>query len=77
MISGRGLAGAGNDRVEVHGGHFHYIPKGLEHWLYNLSDTEAIEVVGVYINAGNVAETGYEYMGDVTQEDLQFKYGDH
>lgn len=74
VISGRGLAGAGNDRVEVRGGHFHYIPKGVEHWLYNLSDTEAIEVVGIYINAGNVAETGYVYMGDVTRDDLQSEF---
>ena len=26
IISGHGLAGAGSDRVEVHGGHFHFIP---------------------------------------------------
>jgi mannose-6-phosphate isomerase-like protein (cupin superfamily) len=70
VISGHGLAGAGPDRVEVRGGHFHYIPKGVEHWLHNLSPTEPIEVVGIYIGAGNVAETGYVYMGDVTAEDL-------
>ena len=71
IISGRGLAGAGSDRVEVHAGHFHYIPPGVEHWLHNLSDTEAIEVVGIYLNAGTVAETGYVYRGNVTQEDLR------
>ena len=71
VISGHGLAGAGPDRVEVRGGHFHYIPKGVEHWLYNLSQSEPIEVVGIYIGAGNVGETGYVYMGDVTAEDLQ------
>ena len=70
IISGHGLAGAGPDRVEVRGGHFHYIPKGVEHWLYNLSRTDPIEVVGVYCGAGSVAETGYAYMGDVTKHDL-------
>lgn len=71
LISGRGLAGAGEDRVQVHAGQFHYIPKGVEHWLHNLSDTDAIEVVGVYINAASVAETGYTYLGEVSPEDLQ------
>ena len=49
---------------------FHFIPKGVEHWLYNLSDTVPIEVVGVYCDAGSVAGTGYVYMGDVTAKDL-------
>jgi len=73
VISGHGLAGAGDDRVEVHDGHFHYIPKGVEHWLHNLSETDAIEVVGVYINAANVVETGYAYLGEVSPDDLQFE----
>jgi mannose-6-phosphate isomerase-like protein (cupin superfamily) len=71
IISGHGLAGAGPDRVEVRGGHFHYIPKGVEHWLHNLSPTEPIEVVGIYIGAGSVEETGYVYMGEVTDADLK------
>ena len=71
VLSGHGLAGAGADRVEVRGGHFHYIPKGVEHWLYNLSEKEPIEVIGVYIGAGGVEETGYVYLGEVTEEDLK------
>ena len=75
IISGRGLAGAGSDRVEVRGGYFHFIPKGVEHWLHNLSDTEPIEVVGLYCGAGSVADTGYVYMGDVTPDDLKARTG--
>ena len=75
IISGHGLAGAGSDRVEVRGGHFHFIPKGVEHWLHNLSETEPIEVVGLYCGAGSVAATGYVYMGDVTSEDLAARTG--
>ncbi len=71
IISGHGLAGAGDDRVEVRGGHFHYIPPGVEHWLCNLSDTEPIEAIGLYIGSGSVEDTGYVYMGDVTEEDLK------
>ncbi len=71
IISGHGLAGAGPDRVEVTAGQFHYIPAGVEHWLYNLSETDPIHVVGVYINAGSVEETGYVYHGDVTPKDIK------
>lgn len=76
VISGHGLAGAGGDRVEVTGGQFHYIPKGVEHWLHNLSDTSPIEVVGVYIGAGSIVETEYTYKGDVTKEDLVSRSGE-
>ena len=70
LISGHGLAGAGDDRVEITTGQFHYIPAGVEHWLYNLSKTEPIQVIGVYIGSGSVAETGYIYRGEVTPEDI-------
>lgn len=70
VISGRGLAGAGDDRVEVRSGDFHYIPAGVEHWLHNLSGTDPIEVVGIYVNAASVEATGYTYLGDVTEADL-------
>lgn len=71
VMAGHGLAGAGSDRVEVHGGHFHYIPKGVEHWLHNLSKTDPIEIIGIYIGAGSVADTGYVFMGSVTEDDIQ------
>ncbi len=70
IISGHGLAGAGNDRTEVRTGQFHYIPRGVEHWLHNLSETDPIEVVGLYVNADSVAATGYVYMGEVEAADL-------
>ena len=70
LISGHGLAGAGDDRVEITACQFHYIPPGVEHWLYNLSRTEPIHVIGIYIGSGSVEETGYVYRGDVTPEDI-------
>ena len=71
VIRGRGLAGAGPDRTEVRGGHVHYIPKGVEHFMVNLSKTEPLEVIGIYIGAGSVEETGYKYTGEVTAADLR------
>jgi mannose-6-phosphate isomerase-like protein (cupin superfamily) len=73
IISGHGLVGAGDDVAEVRGGHFHFVPKGMMHWAYNLSKTEPLEAIGLYINAGSVEETGYVYMGDVTEADIKAK----
>jgi len=71
IVRGHGLAGAGPDRAEVRGGHVHYIPKGVEHFLHNLSKTEPLEAIGIYIGAGSVEETGYVYTGDVTAADIK------
>ncbi|MEK9794291.1 MAG: cupin domain-containing protein [Hyphomicrobiales bacterium] len=70
IVSGRGIAGAGGEKTEIEAGHFHYIPKGVEHWLYNTSDNEPIHAVGLYIGSGSVEETGYVYLGDVTEDDI-------
>jgi len=71
VVSGHGLAGAGSDRAEVRGGHVHYIPKGVEHFMTNLSKTEPLEVIGIYVGAGSVEETGYAFCGEVTDADLR------
>jgi len=70
VIRGHGLAGAGPDRAEVRGGHVHYIPRGVEHFMHNLSRTEPLEVIGIYVGAGSVEETGYVYTGEVSSADL-------
>jgi mannose-6-phosphate isomerase-like protein (cupin superfamily) len=70
VIRGHGLAGVGLDRAEVRGGHVHYVPKGVEHFMHNLSKTEPLEVIGIYIGAGSVEETGYLYMGEVSAADI-------
>ena len=71
IISGGGIAGAGGATEEIGAGHFHYVPADTEHWLANESADEPIVVIGWYLGAGNVAATGYVYMGDVTEADLQ------
>ena len=70
IVRGHGIAGAGTDRAEVRGGHVHYIPRGVEHFLYNTSETEPLEAIGIYVGAGSVEETGYVYTGEVTEADL-------
>ena len=71
VISGRGIVGAGDDRAEVRGGHVHYIGKGAERFMCNVSKTESLEVIGVYTGAGNLDEAGYVYMGDVSEADTK------
>jgi hypothetical protein len=46
----------------------------VEHWLVNLGRIEPLEVVGVYVGAGGVEETGYVYTGEVTEADLRGAY---
>ncbi|UCH73719.1 MAG: cupin domain-containing protein [Rhodospirillales bacterium] len=70
VIAGEGLAGAGASRGPVRAGHFHHIPAGTEHWLVNRDGAAPVEVVGVYVGAGGVDETGYVYTGDVGAADL-------
>lgn len=58
VVDGLGLAGAGDERAEVRGGHVHYVPRGVERFLVNLSTTRPLEVIGVYVGAGSIEETG-------------------
>jgi quercetin dioxygenase-like cupin family protein len=73
MIRGHGASGAGEKEYEMKAGSSHFIPRGVTHWLRNLSDTEPIEVVGVYLNAGNLKESGYVFEGEVIEKDRTFK----
>ena len=75
VIRGRGVAGAGPDRAEVRGGHIHLIPRGVEHFLCNLSATEPLEVLAVYTGAGSLEEAGYVATGEVTDADLRARTG--
>jgi hypothetical protein len=65
------VAGAGPDRAEVRGGHVHFVPKGVEHFLCNLSASERLEVIAVYTGAGSLEEAGCVATGEVTDADLR------
>jgi quercetin dioxygenase-like cupin family protein len=73
MIRGYGASGAGKEEYEMKPGCAHFILKGVTHWLRNLSDTEPIEVVGVYSHAGNLKESGYFFHGEITENDMTVK----
>ncbi len=71
VVSGEGIAGAGGSAARVRGGHVHFIPKGLEHFLVNTSKTQTLEVIGVYTGAGSVEDGAYVYSGKVAEADLK------
>lgn len=71
ILQGRGLAGVGSDRGELLAGDVHYIPAGTEHWLANLSASEDLIAPGWYIGVGGLDESGFQYMGQVTEADLK------
>ena len=75
VVSGHGLAGVGGDRGEVFAGDFHYIPAATEHWPANVSETEDLSAPGWYIGVGGLGESGFEYLGPVTEDDLKERTG--
>jgi mannose-6-phosphate isomerase-like protein (cupin superfamily) len=69
-LKGRGIVGQGNERTEVRPGHCRLMPKGSEHFFYNETKDEEGLVIGFYIGAKDVKDTGYEFRGSVTEADL-------
>jgi len=68
-LKGHGVVGQGGERAEVRPGHCRLMPKGSEHFFFNETKDEEGLVVGFYVGAGSVAETGYVYTGEVTAAD--------
>jgi quercetin dioxygenase-like cupin family protein len=74
-VDGRGLIGQSHGRAEVTPGHRRRIPQGTEHFLHNESAGQSL-VIGFYVGAGSVAESGYEHRGDVTKADIERPWPD-
>lgn len=70
-LSGYGVVGQGDSRAVVSAGHCRMMPKGSTHFFYNETKDEDAEVIGFYMNAPDVAGTGYEFHGKVEQADLE------
>ena len=69
-LKGHGIVGQGSERTEVRPGHCRLMPKGSEHFFYNETKDEEGLVIGFYVGAKNVKDTGYEFRGPVTEKDL-------
>jgi len=70
VVQGSGITGAGGKNSRVRSGHVHFIPKGVEHFIANTSNTETMEIVGVLTGAGSIEDAGYSYAGKVGVADL-------
>jgi mannose-6-phosphate isomerase-like protein (cupin superfamily) len=69
-LKGHGTVGQSGERTVVRPGHCRLMPKGSEHFFHNETKDEDGLVVGFYVGARNVADTGYEFCGSVTDADL-------
>lgn len=69
-LKGHGIVGQTNERTEVRPGHCRLMPKGSEHFFHNETKDEEGLVIGFYVGAKSVPDTGYQFCGDVTHADL-------
>lgn len=70
-LRGGGLVGAGDDRLTVGPGFARLVPRGVDHFFHNATVGEPAEVIGIYIGAGDVADSGYVFRGDLSDEELR------
>ncbi|MBO6784937.1 MAG: cupin domain-containing protein [Alphaproteobacteria bacterium] len=69
-LSGHGVVGQGDSRAVVTAGHCRLMPKGSVHFFHNETEDEDARVIGFYMNAPDVAGTGYEFHGKVEAADI-------
>ncbi len=70
-LKGHGVVGQSNSRAEVTNGNCRLMPRGTEHFFYNETKEEDAEVIGFYVGAQSVPETGYKFCGHADAKDLE------
>ncbi|MGH8637089.1 MAG: cupin domain-containing protein [Burkholderiales bacterium] len=74
-LQGHGVVGQGGERTEVRPGHCRLMPKGSEHFFFNETKDEEGLVIGFYVGAKSVQDTGYAFCGNVTEADTSMPRG--
>ena len=74
-LRGRGVVGQSSERTEVRPGHCRLMPRGSEHFFFNETKDEEGLVIGFYVGATSVADTGYVFRGNVTGADTSMRRG--
>jgi mannose-6-phosphate isomerase-like protein (cupin superfamily) len=69
-LEGHGVVGQGEERTEVRAGHCRLMPRGSEHFFYIETRAREAVVVGFYVGAKSVQDTGYAFRGNVTEADI-------
>ena len=70
-LKGHGIVGQSDERTEVGPGSCRLMPKGSAHFFHNATKDEDGLVIGFYIGAKDVKDTGYEFAGTVDEADLK------
>jgi mannose-6-phosphate isomerase-like protein (cupin superfamily) len=74
-LKGHGVVGQSAERMEVRPGHCRLMPKGSEHFFHNETQDEDGLVIGFYVGAKSVPDTGYAFCGNVTPADTAMARG--
>src|SRR5690348_10897843 len=69
-LKGHGIVGQSDERTEVGPGSCRLMPKGSAHFFHNETKDEDGLVIGFYVGAKDVKDTGYEFAGAVAESDL-------
>jgi mannose-6-phosphate isomerase-like protein (cupin superfamily) len=69
-LSGHGVVGQSDSRAVVTAGHCRMMPRGSAHFFHNETQDADAVVIGFYMGAGSVPDTGYQLAGMVEQADL-------
>lgn len=70
-LSGNALVGGGADRYRMPDMAFRAVPPGVEHFFFNDTRSGMAEMVGMYVGATDLANSGYEFAGDVSPADVR------
>ena len=62
IISGKGRHGLGDEEWDIGPGDAYLNPRGIVHWSYGTDPNDPLTLVGVYLGAGSLEDTGYEFV---------------
>ena len=62
IISGKGRHGLGDEEWDIGPGDAYLNPRGIVHWSYGTDPSDPLILVGVYVGAGSLEDTGYEFV---------------
>ena len=65
VISGKGHRWQADEEWDVEPGDAYFIPRGTVHAALGTDPEDPLVVVGVYVGAGSLEETGYEFIDHV------------
>lgn len=69
-IKGHGIVGQSDQRTQVGPGHCRLMPAGSPHFFHNETKDQDGLVIGFYMGAKSVPDTGYQFCGHVAKADL-------